>query len=187
MFQRNKIFAALLVFSVLFLAITAIIIGPLVYDIENIGLKINKLNQDISVLDERIAKAKEFRVFRSQNESEFAKLEKTLVNAEMPLDFINFLEDVSRDCQVNSSISTAAISKTEKDSLPSINFQIVLTGTFSSAAKFLKKIESGPYLAEIGSMAIKKEEDAESIGEKEMGQKKVKMDISIKVYAKKQL
>ncbi|MCX6758389.1 MAG: hypothetical protein NTX14_01645 [Candidatus Nealsonbacteria bacterium] len=184
MSQKNKILAALLFFSILFLAIAAVIIGSLVYDIENIGSKLNEQDRDISVLNERIAKAKEFRVFRSQNEDELAKLEKTFVGADPPLDFINFLEDVSRNCQVDSSISASAISKTEKDAFPSINFQVALTGTFSSAMKFLKKIESGPYLVEINSLAIRNDDNSGSLDRDAV--RKVKMDISIKAYTTKQ-
>lgn len=186
MVRINKTSSAILFFSVIFLAIVGMVIGPLVLGIEDIGTSIKEQDQNMLVLDERIAKAKEFRSFRAENEEDLAKLEKSLVKAEMPLDFINFLEDVSRECQVISSFSPIASPKAEKDGLPSISFQVVITGNFSSAMKFLKKIESGPYFIEIGNLTIKNEQgDVFEEGGRQPGQ--VRMDLSIKAYAKKSI
>ena len=173
-------------FSVIFLAIVGIVIGPLVLGIEDIGTNIKEQDQNMLVLEERIAKAKEFRAFRAENEKDLAKLEKALIKAEMPLDFINFLEDVSKECQVISSFLPIASPKAEKDGLPAISFQVVITGNFSSAMKFLKKIESGPYLIQIGNLTIKNElGDVLEEGGAKQGQ--IRMDLSLKAYAKKQI
>jgi Tfp pilus assembly protein PilO len=186
MVRINKTSSVALFFSVIFLAIVGIVIGPLVLGIEDIGTNIKEQDQNMLVLEERIAKAKEFRAFRAENEKDLAKLEKALVKAEMPLDFINFLEDVSKECQVISSFSPIASPKAEKDGLPAISFQVVITGNFSSAMKFLKKIESGPYLIQIGNLTIKNElGDVLEEGGAQQGQ--VRMDLSLKAYAKKQI
>ncbi|HOX30528.1 MAG TPA: hypothetical protein P5080_05045 [Candidatus Paceibacterota bacterium] len=187
MYQINKISAAILFFSVILLVIIGTVIGPLVFEIEDIGASIKEQNQNILVLEERTIKAKEFREFRAKNGEDLAKLEKALVNMEMPLDFINFLEKVSEECQVDSSFFPAPSSKAEKDSLPSVSFQIVLTGNFSSAMKFLKKIESGPYLIEIRNLTVKNEQNTLDVEGNDDQKGQVKLDISIKAYAKKQI
>lgn len=186
MFSNNKIIPASLLLLAILMTIVGVFVAPLVYNIWKIGTLIKEQDRFLSESDKRIAAVNKFREFRSQNEVVFVKLNESLVAAGMPLNFINFLEEISKNCQVESFFSPAESQKSTKNSLPSVNFKITLKGTFSSSMKFLKMVEAGPYPVEILSYEIKTDDGGDPVQNGD-GQKKVQVDMMIKTYAKKDI
>ena len=112
------------------------------------------------------------------------KSDKLFIDPDMPLDFIGFLEATAADCGITASLTPSAKSKEEKDYWPSINFQVQLTGDFPSSMKFLKKIESSPYLTDVNGVKMGTGTLDSASGQDGAAKRLVESEISLKVYTK---
>lgn len=151
---KNKIFAAGVCFCGLMAAIAVFCIMPVVSKIRQTAIKIGEQNDKISSLDRSVEEIKEYRIYYRQHQDDFAKLDGIFINAEMPLQFINFLDAAAQDCQVAIKMEPAQKILVKGDEWPSINFQISLEGTFPRVIQFIEKIEASPFLAEVKSAGV---------------------------------
>jgi len=126
--------------------------------------EIKKQSQNLLNLKQNLAE-KEIRLKNIQNlklaEKEITKdlerIEKIFFNKEVPIDFINFLEKVSQDCEVVvEKISPLSSPKASTSSFPYLEFQMTGFSSFRGAICFLKKLEFGPYLIQVLSLNLSK-------------------------------
>lgn len=121
--------------------------------------------------EELIAAKKDLIMFQGQTEGferfkktyqelepDLKKMDNLFVDPEVPIDLIKFWENTASDSGLLVTISPAIIKAAGTDPWESMGFQIVLTGSFPKFLKFLEKIEAGPYLAEVQSLVIRKQE-----------------------------
>jgi hypothetical protein len=91
---------------------------------------------------------------------ELQEIKNSFILGSLPLDFIKFLEAVSAETGFKIKIVPGIVSQSkaaaEDANWPFINFQVSGQGTPGSLLVFLKKIETGPYLAKIIDFTAKK-------------------------------
>lgn len=96
-------------------------------------------------------------------QSDFNKIDNLFINAEIPVEFVNFLEENASLAQVKTKISGLTAKETKKDDpWPSISLQILVTGSFEKYLKFVDKLENSPYLIQILGLNIKKGGETDS-------------------------
>jgi len=120
---------------------------------------------------------KDYRAYRASIDN----IEAIFVDKEAPVDFIKFLEKISRDTDLEIKISASNLSKSKTDPWPAIAFQLSGTGQAGAVLRFLEKLETGPYLTEILSLNF----GQSVLGEQGVNEEKsVKASLLIKVFAK---
>ncbi len=126
--------------------------------------EIKKQSQSLLSLKQNLAE-KEVRLENIQNlklaEKEIAqdleRIEKIFFNKEAPIDFINFLEKVSQDCEVViEKISPLPSTKAPTPHFSYLEFQMTGVSSFKGAVCFLRKLEFGPYLIQVLSLNLGK-------------------------------
>ena len=185
----NKLNIPLLIIAFLNASLIIFLIYPLWSDIVMASQDLKNQIESLVVFD---AEIKNIEVFRNLYPGIRPNLEKAsdlLVIYEAPVEFMKFLEAVSDDCQLSTTVMASAIVQNkEKTSWPLLSFQITSLGSAPDFYKFLDKIESGPYLIEIQNLKINR------LTEKELEQKEfvglflgdVKAVISVNLFTKKQ-
>jgi uncharacterized protein with PQ loop repeat len=151
--QTNILIGAFLVSAIL---ISLFVIYPILKDIQN-GSKnmVSEKNQSLE-LDERIASLERFKVVYKSLQEILNKMDALFVRAELPVDFIDFLERTARSCSVDIDISPISSDKKPNDLWPSIGFQVISSGSFPNLQLFLEKIENSPFLVEIWNLTVSK-------------------------------
>jgi len=143
---RNKKIFASISFSLLIFFLISFLIYPLFQDIRNISKELNFKKRELILLENRISNSEDFQKIKP----DLKKIEDVFVEKELPVDFISFLENLSRESKVSIEISSL-IQEKEKDFLL---FQIKSIGSFPNFLKFLEKIENSKYLVEIQNLNI---------------------------------
>lgn len=89
------------------------------------------------------------------------RIEKVFIDPDVPIEFINFLEETAGASQSQVKILSMTKKTDQKDPWPNLLFQISVTGLFSNFSKFLEKLENSPYLIEtieLSSRALSEKE-----------------------------
>ncbi|MDP3882577.1 MAG: hypothetical protein Q8Q48_00790 [Candidatus Staskawiczbacteria bacterium] len=108
--------------------------------------------------------AKEVQKFKAEYGSyqqNLEKIDKMFVDPQNPLDFIEFLENLASDLNIDLVISPLVPSKDAK--FKTISLTLTSSGEFSGTALFLEKIERGPYLISVNNFEASGEEKAKVI------------------------
>ncbi len=174
-------------FSILII-IFLLLNSVLVYFLRNFFLEIKKISSEISLkksetfsLDKKAKISEDFSDLFQKEKNNFKKVESLFISSEIPVEFINFLEQTAKNYNLNFQLSILKPIE-EKDVWPSLNFQINLAGFYLDFFKFLKKLSDSPYLVEIQSLEIFKME--KTTIEKEIIPGNIKANLLIKVYSK---
>ena len=119
-------------------------------------------------------------------QSNLEKLDKLFLNPEVPVDFVQFLEEESKNLGLLIKISPSVITSREDDIWESIGFQILLTGSFPNCLKFLEKLQISPWLLEVQMTEVKRitEKELQFEGFKDFSLGDVSFSIILKVYTK---
>lgn len=147
---ENKILTIILSFALVFILLCVFVVFPLGKSIK-------------AQADELFSVRKEFRMIRQKSqtltdwEGEYSDFKtdlervKTLyVNKEVPVDFLDFLETTAHDSDLLIEISLTP----QKDDEKSLNLKLVLFGSPQDCLMFIEKIESSPYLIEMGNFDL---------------------------------
>jgi len=108
-------------------------------------------------------------------QSDIKKIDGLFVKTEMPVDFIEFLEENASSSSLKININLASPQKSKEFPWQSLGFRLSLSGSFPDFLKFLEKLESAPYLIKIISLDINNLLQEEN---------KIKGNLLINVYAK---
>lgn len=108
------------------------------------------------------------------------KIDALFINSDVPIDFIRFIEDLARGCQVSAEISSVP-SAPLKNEWKSLGFKISTESSFLNLSRFLEKLENAPYLLEVQKVSLEK--TAGEINEK-TADKEISAELTIKVFAK---
>jgi len=79
-----------------------------------------------------------------------------LINPEIPINFLQFLEKTANDSQVSVQISLLSSEKETNGPFSFLRFKISLIGKFSDCLRFLDKLGSAPYLSEVEALSSAK-------------------------------
>lgn len=154
MSTQRKIY--LLIFSIIILASSAII-----YIVFYLINGINRDSQELIIqkrnsiyLETKIKDLDQIKDAYYNFENNFKEVDKLFINSDVPVEFIGFLEKISKDNQIKTKIYLASSSKTNKDVWPFIDFQINTEGSYANVLRFIQKIENAFYLAEIQNITL---------------------------------
>jgi len=152
----KKIYLSIIIVGVLNIVLIIFYIFPLYRQIEDISKEIISNKEKMILLKQEKEEFQKLEEFYNIHQSDFNRIEHLFINPEIPLEFIQFLEQTASSSQIQLEISSMTKNK-EKESLwPSLSFQLSLSGSLSNFLNFLKKIENSPYLIEFIDLNIKK-------------------------------
>ena len=173
----------IIISSVIFVALIALLsvfaIAPLVREIKINSEAIVLEKDKYSALEAKIGNLDKFKDLYKEYSVNLEKINTLFINAEVPVEFIGFLEGIAEDNDIQLTISPSS-ARTTGGTWPFITFRIGCVGEYSDFMKFVEKIESAPYLLEIQNLDIRRIEPKE--GEVYSGD--ISAGLTIKIYTK---
>jgi hypothetical protein len=131
-----------------------------------------EVKKDIVLLEEKKANFNTLKEDYQNHQKEIGEIDRLFIDAEAPIDFIEFLENISVASGLKIKITPGVAVKIKGDVWPSVNFQISGEGEASEILKFTEKLENGPYLLRISGFNLNKPEKSE----------KAEVSLVIRVY-----
>ncbi len=186
MVTENKIKISLIVFFLLNIFLILFLIYPFYRDIKVTSEELIYQKEKLLLLEDKFKNIEEFKDNRPKMKTNLEKIETLFVDAKEPVEFINFLEETSRDSDISMKISSAQSKEKNKDPWTSLFFPIVLTGPFPKFLKLLEKLESSKYLIEAQNLKITRLTEAE-LQSKELEKFSlgdIRVDFLLKVFTK---
>ena len=169
---KNKIKFSILIFIILFVLTISFIIYPLFKNIVFQSEELVSQKERIVVLESTVSNLEKFQNIYQNLDEILIKIDNLLIDSEVPVEFISFLEETSAECSVISEISPGTIQKIENDFWPAINFKLDIIASSSNFLKFMEKLENSPYLVSIQKLTMSRAGEG------------VKTNLLIKVYSK---
>jgi len=181
---KNKTQVSLIIFCVFNIGLIIFLIYPLVLDIRKNSQELISIQKDFIMFEAKIRNIEEFNTIYSEFEPNFEKAFNLFIDPKAPVRFMESLEKISQDCQLETEILPIQISKVKEDKWSFLPLRITSVGYFPNFLKFLKKIEYSPYLIEIESLNIKRltEKQVESKEFENLVSSSVKTTLNIKVF-----
>jgi hypothetical protein len=173
-----------ILFSVFFLFFVFLfiffLILPTLKEVKKTSKEISQTKLKLEGITKRQEEIEKFKKLYPEIKEELSKFENSFVNKEIPIDFVEFLEKMAKDLEIQSQISILSSSK------DSISFQIKGVGAPENVFKFVEKIENCNYLIQVERMRISKLSEAELKMEEFKGFSKndLKFEISFSVLTK---
>ncbi len=185
---NGKIFAAGAASFGAFLGIIIFVAVPLVGDIQNVRAQIVERQIETVEYEDRIFWVRQFRGFAKQESENFSKLDNVLVDSQMPLGFIDYLEEAAFDSGIKVNFSPLVTRRELDEEWPSLGFQIDAVGDIEGILMFTKKIETGPYLVNIEGFNVEAGIDDTEVKENAINavENAGKAHILLRAYAKEQ-
>lgn len=182
---QNKIYLISAIFGLIILVLIVFFVSPLFKEIKKNSQDLIAFKKELISLEAKIENLRKFKEIFKTLEPDSEKIDKLLVDSEVPIDFIKFLEKTASDSQVLIEISSTSFKIVQTDPWPSLGFQIILTGSFPNYLKFLEKLETSPYLTEIQNLIVRRLSENEiRLMAKTLSLGDVKATLSIKVFTK---
>lgn len=178
-----KIKTAIFVFLIVNLSLIFFSIFPLWKGIKKSSENLLSLKEKLIFLEEDLKNLPELKKKEEKIKKTEEKMESFFVNKETPIEFIRFLENLSNDYQLSLELSPLPSKKASNDPWFSLNFQISLIGPFQNVARFIDKLEAGPFLVKVDgiNIAIK---DLSSKELEKSNLEEVKASLFLRVYGK---
>ncbi|MFH1509805.1 MAG: hypothetical protein ABID67_01485 [Candidatus Nealsonbacteria bacterium] len=169
--QKNNI--SISFFLIFFISIFFLVIYPLFKDIQSSAKELSLQENKLITLQLKIDGLEQFKNVYKGLEGDLKKKDDLLVNLEVPVEFINFLENEAQQSNLDFEITSANNYTDNFNPWSYIIFQATANGNFSNLVKFLERVENDLYLIEIININIK-----------EAGDSNIKTTFSIKVFSK---
>lgn len=123
--------------------------------------EITTAKKEVAAMQAQEQVVDDFMARYGQYEENIQKVSRLFIDSQDPVNFITFLEDISTDAGVVSSVAIAPAVAPAAGSVSNIKFQISVFGEFSDILEFSEKLEAGPYLANIVNFALKNVDSGE--------------------------
>lgn len=159
---------------------------PLLKEIKSNAQKFSEIKKEESALVKFSEEFKQETRIVKEIKTVLERCNEIFVNPEAPIPLIEFFEGTARDCGLVMSLSvispTTEKEETKKEKTwEKLAFQLSVFGDFPSTAKFLNKIESGPYLLKVKKIVARKATEKEESSEAKTG---IRTDIILEVFTK---
>jgi len=152
---KNKIILFSVLLSVLVILLIILLIRPLLVDIKNLSKELIKQKKELVLFEKEIEAVQVFQEKHPQLKPQLEKAKNLFIRAELPVDFIRFLEGISQDCQISPKISPVSSKRLIWDISSSTAFQLRISDSpFPDIFRFVEKLELSPYLLEIRNLNI---------------------------------
>ena len=152
----RKITISLASFVLAILVFVIFIIYPLFNEIKKGSADALTQKNTLAELETKTKNLQRFQAIYKSYEPNLEKIDTLLINPAEPINFIEFLEKAASQSQLSIEISPLAPAKIEEDPWPSMNFRLVLTGSFPDFLKFFEKLELSPYLLETLDLSMRR-------------------------------
>jgi len=181
---KRKIFSVSIIFILISFVLILLVITSLVEDIKRNSQDYVLQRKALVLLQRQFQEFEDFEKDSVFYQSNLEKLDKLLVDPEVPVDFIQFLEEESQKLNLSIKISPISIIPQETDPWESMGFQVLLTGSFPKCWAFLEKIQASPWLFEIERLEIRRisEKEFQSEQLKSFSLGDVSFFLDLKVY-----
>ena len=155
--MRKKIIIATVVLIISILLFTALVIVPLLRGISKDSRHLEA--QYLKVLEASSAEkeAVEFLKFSQAKEKDFEIIESIFVDAETPIGFIRFIEEIAATSNLAVKITPGTGKKQKGVPWPIMDFQLASSANYPEFLRFLEKLENGPYLLEVRNISLIRE------------------------------
>ena len=165
MSSKNKIYLYLAIFLGISLLFFFLIIPYFLKRIRQESEELISLEGESVSLQKEIENLHQLEGIYRDYQSELAKIREMLIDSEVPVEFINFLEENAQISGQEIEISLFPQKKIKDEPWPVLSLQILTSGSFSKFLKFLEKLENSPYLIEVLNLNIQKSanSDVESV------------------------
>lgn len=181
---KNKINLSIFILIVLNLCLILFLIYPLFKDIKTKASEVTSEKQKIAFLEERAKNLEKLKLKYEEIEPKLEKLDKVFIDPNMPIGFINFIEEIYKNPDI--LVKNPAFSeKIQTESWLILPYQVTFIGSFPNFLKFLEKLESSNFLIEVQNLNISRltENELKSKDYEKFSVGDVKANISIKIYA----
>jgi hypothetical protein len=183
---NNKIYIILSIFILISLFLIIFFIWPLILEIKKNSTDLIVAKDSLANLGMQIEQMNNFKKKYTEYKPNLEKIDQLFVDPSNPVDFIEFLEKEASSVKITSQISLTSNPRAPLNSEQFINLQFTSEGIFSNVMRFIKKIESGPYLIEIEKLIIQdSKKNAQTKIITEYTARNVEAVITIKVFTKK--
>jgi hypothetical protein len=162
-----------LIFVGIFLGLVFFVIFPLTKEIRESSQQLLLEEEARQVFSEEKENLQNFEKVYQEIEHDLEMMDDLFVNAKVPIEFINFLEEVALNSGVSIEISSVASEGAKGSLWPSLIFQLQASASFSGLSRFIERLENSIYLIEIRDLHIKK-----------LGEGNVGASFSLKVFTK---
>jgi Tfp pilus assembly protein PilO len=183
---KEKIYLSLLLFLVSGL-ILLFFVFSLFKEIRKQSQSLLNLKKNLAEKEMRLINIQNLKLVEKEVSQDLEKTEKIFFDKEAPIDFINFLEKTSQDCEIIvEKISPISSPKTSTPILSRLDFQITGFSNFKGAACFLQKLEFGPYLIQVSNLNLSRitQEELKNKNFQGLSLNDLKLSISFRAYTR---
>jgi hypothetical protein len=180
----KKIYIVSLFFAGFFIALTIFLIIPLVKGIEKDSRDLITVKGDRDFFSEEKKNIEKFEDVFKEIEPSLQKIDGFFVSSEVPIEFMSFLEKLALESNVSVKNPSVNLVESNKSSWPFLNFNLEVSGSFSSFSRFVEKLENSSYLIQVQNLNIKKiNSDFSSSSQKGLSDT-INASFILKVFAK---
>ncbi|MGC9031575.1 MAG: hypothetical protein ACP5H7_02345 [Minisyncoccia bacterium] len=151
-FQQKK-YLFLLIYIFIFFSIFYFLVSPFLYKMKTLSKSLSYQKAILLTQNTQINKFNEFKANYNFFQKVLNLVDEGLIPKDTPIDFFNFLEEISKQYNLSSEIFQYNLLKKEKTNMISIK----LGGDFKNIVKFLKAVENSKYFLEVSSVNIEKD------------------------------
>lgn len=173
MSTKNKIYLYLVIFLGISLIFLFLMIPYFLKKIQEKSEELVSLKKESVSLQKEMENLGQLEGIYQDYQPELVKIREMLIDPEVPVEFINFMEENAQISEQEIEISLFPQKKTKDEPWPALSVQVSTSGSSSGLLKFLEKLENSPYLIEILNLNIKKLADSD-----------VESTFLVKVFAK---
>lgn len=175
---KKKIYTIISIFFLLAVFLAVFIIYPLSKEIEQESNDLVAQRNNRLLLDSQFNEAVNFKEKYESYKDNLNKTDDLLADSQNPVVSIEYLEKAAYTAGVELKISTPSLAKEGK--LTYENFQFSTSGKFSNTLKFIRELETGPYLIQIQNLTIGNDKNPKTKDKTT----DIKADILIKILTK---
>ena len=166
------------------LGLISLTIYPLFIGIKRGSEELISQKKELASLEVKMENLRKLEILYPEISPDLEKIDNLFINFEMPIEFISFLEQLSRETVNQIEIFPLVQPKTPEDFWQPLSFQINLKSSFPNFLMFLEKLENSPYLIEITNLDIKRLTEKEPEQLKEISPGFVMINLALKVFTK---
>jgi len=182
----RKNYLSSIIFIGIFFAIILFVIFPMVREIKEKSQQLLLEKEAHQVFIEEKKNLQSFKETYQEIERDLTIADNLLVDSEVPIEIINFLENTASSFNVLINISSVSLEQTEEYPWPSLVFSLQAFASFSDFSRFIETLESNSYLIEIHEMNIRRMKEGELMSDEFSGLSPgaIGASLSLRVFAK---
>lgn len=154
--MNKNIVSLSITLTVLTVLLLVLAIFPLLKRIKQESENLISQKRLLVELESKAENLKKFQDIHETYQVNLDKIDELFINAEEPIEFIKFLEQEAANTHISIEIAPVSVQADKTDLWPSTSFRLIVDGYFPYFLRFLEKIESGPYLASLSNLDIKR-------------------------------